>query len=132
MNELKNYVGKVVRVHYTYNGNPVAKTGVVYKQEQNGDRVSLGMLLTNGQSWTPTFALKDIEKVSSVRIDEGLRKALVDYCKVKIKQDAFLEQFWKEKGMHESNVRDAIAAVKELSTELTVSDCMNAVAELFK
>lgn len=132
MVDLKNYVGKVVRINYLYNNKECSEVGVVYKQEERGDKVSFSMLLTNGQSWAPTFDLKNISKISSARIDEALRGALIEYCKVKIKQEAFLENFWKEKSMHENNVSAALKAVKEHSDELTVNDCMDAITDLFQ
>ena len=132
MDKLKNYVGKVVRLQFLNNGEVRTKTGIVYKQDQNGDRVSFSMLLTNGQVWSPWFDSRDQLKISFVRIDENLRKALTDFCKVKMKQEAFLKQFLQEKTQHENNVETAISAVKELSDEITVKDCMDAFSELFR
>lgn len=132
MLDIKNYVGKVVRLSFSRNGSDASQIGVVYAQENQDGRVVFKMLLTNGQLWTGTFRADDNLKFSSVRIDEGLRKALTDFCKVKIKQDEFLSRFTQEKYRHEDNVKSAINAVKERSDEMTTTDFMNVVRGLFQ
>lgn len=132
MLDTKNYVGKVVRLSYSRNGTDVSQTGVVYGQENQDGRAVFKMLLTSGQLWTGTFRVEDNLKFSSVRIDEDLRKALTDFCKIKIKQDEFLNRFTQEKRKHEDNVQSAINTVKERSDEMTSRDFVNVIRDLFQ
>lgn len=130
--DIKDYTGKVIRVSYVSYGKESVKTGIVVSQETYNDRVRFSMLLTNGGSWNPTFSAGETFKISSVRIDENLRSALVDYYKVKVKHNAFLKQYEEKKREFDGLVGSALGRVKEASDELTVSECMNAIEDLFK
>lgn len=134
--DIKDYTGKVVRVSYKYKGENVSDVGIVIKQDTSANRVKFSMMLTNGTTWGPSYETNSKYvtdfKVTSARIDESLRGALVDYYKAKTKQEAFLDRFWKEKREHELNVEGAIAKVKEYSGDMSVSHCMKVIEDVFR
>lgn len=129
MDTTKNYVGKVVKIYYTSNNKEYSQTGVVFAQQSTqNNNLKLSMLLTNGQEWDPIPFT--ITKVSSTRIDEGLRNALTEYCKAKISHKAFLDKFWKEKSVHEDRVKSALNNVREFSGAISHNEFMDAVIGL--
>lgn len=115
MDFIKNYVGKVVKVQFTSLGKPTSRTGVVFQQDNGPSSVKLHMILTTGAEWEPTFREGEDLTISSVRIDKDLRAALEKVCDAKIKHKAFLDKFWKEKSMHETNVANSLKELKECS-----------------
>jgi len=128
----KNYVGKILRTTYVYNGQEHSRVGIVYQQEKEGDHLRFTMLLPNGQEWKQPFTTESITKMTSVHMDESLRKALKDLCNVKLEQQAFLKQFWAEKLNYERKVAQAQAQVQELSGELSEYEFRTAIENLFR
>lgn len=132
MDSIKNYVGKVVKVQFTSLGKPTSRTGVVFQQDNGPSSVKLHMILTTGAEWEPTFREGEDLTISSVRIDKDLREALEKVCDAKIKHKAFLDKFWKEKSMHETNVANSLKELKECSDEMTREAFMQEVEAMFR
>lgn len=129
--ETKDYIGKVVKVHYICNGEEQYKVGIVFEQERGrSNNARLSMLLTNGNIWSLPSS-ENIIRITSARIDENLRKSLVNYFNAKKAQNKFLDNFWKEKTMHESRVMAAQNAVREISGTLSFDDFIKTVEKLF-
>lgn len=138
----KNYVGKIVRLSYVHNGKEDSRVGIVYQQEKKGENLRVTMLLPDGQEWQLPYTTErnanriclkpcQITKITSVHMDESLRKALKDLCNAKLEQDAFLKRFQSEKLNHERKVAQAQGLVKELSGELSWDDFRRSVESLF-
>lgn len=127
----KNYVGKILRTTYVYNKQEHSRVGIVYQQEKVGEHLRFIMLLPNGQEWRQPFTSESITKLSSVHMDESLRRALKDLCNAKLEQQAFLKHFWSEKLNYEQKVETAQALLKELSGELSWDDFRRSVEALF-
>lgn len=128
---LKDYTGKIVRVHYLAGGQENSKTGIVFNQVNKGENMDLTMFLTNGSTWQPPYKA-EITKVTSVRMEEDLRNALKVLYEAKRQQKAFLESVKTQERMHAEAVSFALKAVKEASGEITISDFMQEAENLFR
>lgn len=128
---MKDYTGKIVRVHYLADGQEYSKTGIVYDQKVKGENLDVTMFLTNGSSWQPPYKAQ-IAKVTSVRMEEDLRKALKELYDAKHSYDKFMADFQKQKQILSDAVYSATSAVKEASGEMTIRDFMEAAENLFR
>jgi len=132
MEDSKNYVGKVVKVHYTDNsGKSASQTGIVLSQRTlSSGTPQLNMLLIDGREWLSTYV--KAEKITSARIDENLRKCLTEYYKAKVDQTAFLNNFQKERAVHEEKVGSALKAIRDVSGVMSWREFSDAVENLFR
>lgn len=128
----KNYVGKIIRTNYIYNGEEYSGVGIVYQQERVGEHLRFTLLLPSGQEWRQPFTTESMTKISSVRMEESLRTALKDLCQAKLEHKAFLDRFWSEKRAQEQRVERAQKVVQEASGQLSHNEFRNAIEELFR
>ena len=132
MEDSKNYTGKVVKVYSDYGNGPVEYTGIVYLQLPNpwGQTPRLSLLLTNGTTFDPPA--RNIQRITSTRLPEDLRKALTAGCKALQNQMAFEREYKEKQCIIREAVGKAMQAVKDLSTELSSREFMSAVEDLFR
>lgn len=127
----KNYVGKVIRLQYTFNGNQRDVVGIVMEQKCISGNVSLNLLKLNGQTQEFDSRRASFDKISSVRLDKGVRDALEGLYSVKKAQKEFLDAFWKEKAEHERKVYAASRQLQEQTGELSYDEFTNAIEAFF-
>lgn len=129
----KNYIGKVVRMQYTWQGQEQNKVGYVYDQKNVGNRVDFSVCLTNGQEWNPRFDRNYSDlKISSVRMDKDLRDALKVYGDARSAQIAFLQRMEAERLQHSQAIVAAQMLVKATTKEMSIGDMMQEVERLFQ
>lgn len=127
----KNYVGKIVQVKFSYKEYQKEATGIVLEQVNTPIKFSLNLILLNGETKDIDSLVFQIHSISSVRLEKGVRDALVAFYDAKSKQTAFLKNFWKEKNVLENNVQKAYDNLKAQTGQLSFSDFSDKVEALF-
>ena len=127
----KDYVGKIVKVNFSYKEHQKEKTGIVLKQINTPSKFALTMILLDGK--TQDFDSRSIQfnKISSVRLDREVREALVSLYKAMDEQATFLSNFWKTKNELENNVRKAQSNLTAKTGLMDLSDFGKEIVSLF-
>lgn len=131
----KNYVGKVVRVHYIdrYRSNEVAEiTGIVSEQKESGDAKVFSLIKMNGQAAMLNTRYDRIEKITSVRLEKGVREALEGLYLARKEQKTVLEALQKKKVELEQRVETAEKRLQAETGELTHKEVREAVEAFFR
>lgn len=127
----KNYVGKIIKVNFSYNGHQKEETGIVLKQMNTPSKYVITMILMDGKIRELDSRFMQFNKISSVRLDKDVREALVGLYKAMDEQAVFHANFWKRKNELENNVRKAQANLSSKTGLMDFSDFGREVERLF-
>lgn len=127
----KNYVGKVIRLHYSFNGHQKEAVGIVMEQVSTSVKTSINLLKLNGQTQEFDSRRVNFDKITSVRLDKDIRDALEGLYSAKKAQKEFIEAFWKEVTSLEQKVYAAGKRLQEQTGELSYDEFTNQVEAFF-
>lgn len=127
----KNYVGKIIKVNFSYNGHQKEETGIVLKQTNTPSKFSLSLILLNGETRELDSRRFQFNKISSVRLEKDVRDALVALYRAMDAQATFLANFWKTKNELENNVRKAQSQLNSQTGIMSVSEFRSEIESLF-